>query len=447
MHVGMIATFEAPPLLDSSGELRLGEIGRHVNRRLDQLPRLRRSLTNAPLGVIRPHWSDDPDFDIDFHLDEIKVGKPGPDGSEDLKAFHNAAERILETPLDRERPMWHLRFVTGWSKHRVGLVERAHHALIDGVSGVEIESALLDLEPTKPPRKKSEWEPQPPPSLFKELLGGSMRLSRQASSLLNPLETTRSAVKLLRTSKENAITVARSIETLARDGILAERSSVLKQVDGRRRLEFATADLEKLRLIGREHDATINDVTLNAVSEGIRSLLISRGEAINPDKIFRVLIPVSVRQEAEQDALGNRVGLMLVSLPIGINDPKARLEEIARITKRVKKRGEAATTDIALNAANALPANTIGIAAGVVNHQPFVHMVVTNVPGPPVPLYLLGSQLLSAFPVVPLGGNMTIGVAALSYNGSLSLGITAGGSAIDDVEVFRSGVEKCLSNR
>jgi WS/DGAT/MGAT family acyltransferase len=435
LHVASVATFEGAPLLDEDGHLRLDELRAQVVARLESLPRLRRRLAWTPFGVARPCWIDDPDFDIARHVDAVALGD---DAGRGLDGLRHLAEQLVAERLPYDRPLWHLRFVTGLPDGQVGLIERVHHALVDGVSGVDVATVLLDLTPDAEPLAPRPWTPAPPPGPVVRLADGladraatSVRLARGvASNALRP-----------RRLIQQAASTASALATMAGDGLVAPRSLLNVPTGSDRRLAWVSVRLDDVRRTGKDHGATANDVVLGAVAHGLRALLLERREVVDGDAILKVLVPVSVRGDGERGALGNRVGALLLPLPIGLGDPVERLEAIAATTKRLKARREASVVDGLLTAAGFLPPALDGPIARLTGRQPFVNVVVTNVPGPPVPLYCRGARMLEAFPVVPLGGNLPLGVAILSYDGALNVSVTADGDVFPDLDVVRSGIE------
>ncbi|HET8617971.1 MAG TPA: wax ester/triacylglycerol synthase domain-containing protein, partial [Acidimicrobiales bacterium] len=270
LHVGGVATFEAGPLTDPSGRLRLDDIRDQVSARLDALPRMRRRLAAVPLDVDRPYWVDDPGFDIARHVREVRLPPPG-----DEDALRSLAGDLLSQVLPRDRPLWDLVFVTGLDRGRVGLVERVHHALVDGVSGVELATLLLDLEPDAPPAHGSAWAPGPAPD-GDALLAASVR-----RGLAAPLRAAGAVAALARHptgAARAARTVAGGLIPLVHDGLLAPRSSLNAPLAGARRLGWVRATVDDARRAGRPANATLNDVVLAAVAGGLRHLALERGE-------------------------------------------------------------------------------------------------------------------------------------------------------------------------
>lgn len=437
VHVGAVATFEAGPLLDGRGRLRLGELQDALVTRLGAVPRLRRRLARVPLGIDRPCWVDDPGFDVTRHVGEIRLAPPGDDDS-----LLRLAADLQSEILPRDRPLWDLRFVTGLSGGRVGLVERVHHALVDGVSGVDLAALLLDLTPDAPrPADPEPWSPRPPGALalmadgLRDRAEQSRRIAGAvAGALRHPSRAVRSAT-----------TVTAGVASLARGGLAAPRTSLGNAAAGPRRLAVVRTTLAGTRAAAAEHGATLNDVVLSAVAGGLRWLLAARGVVLPADLVVRVLVPVSLRRPDEHGTLGNRVGSIVAPLPIGIGDPRERLDAVARSMRRLKGGPQSASTGLLLDAADLLPLGAARLVTGAMARQRLVDVVVTNVPGSPVPLYLAGARLLEAFPVVPLAAGLPVGVAVMSYDGQLALTLTGEERACPDLDTFAVGIERSLA--
>jgi diacylglycerol O-acyltransferase len=433
IHIGSVGTFEGGPLLDDDGELRLSELRAQVDRRLDELPRLRRRVVWPPLGLVAPGWVDDVDFDVANHVDAVRLPRrAGVDG------LRRLAERVMAEPLPRDRPLWHLRFVTGLPGGRVGLIQRVHHALTDGVSGVDVALVLFDPSPDPEPLTASTWEPAAPlaPGALLsgglwELAGAPVRaLGSMAGAVVDPL-------RFVRQSAE----VVTALGTVVLDGLVAPRSALNARVDGDRHLAWVSVRLDDVKRVGRRHGATANDVVLASVAHGLRALLLERGESLPSDAALKVVVPVSLRDEDHRGTLGNQVGALLLRLPIGIGDPVDRLQAVARTTARAKQRREAAAASQLLGVLDLLPQPLVARVAKGAEAQRLVNLIITNVPGPPFPLFCRGARLLEVFPVAPLGGDQTIAVAILSYDGALNVGVTADATHVPDIELLQAGIE------
>lgn len=432
IHIASVGTLEAGPLLHADGTLRLDEIRAQVVTRLDDLPRFRRRIAWPRIPGVRPRWVDDAGFDVTEHVDAIDLP------AADTDALRHYAEHLIAEPLPDDRPRWQLRFVTGLTDDRIGLIERVHHALADGVSGVDVTTVLFDLTREPVESHPSTWAPLPRTSPVTDLLVDALAPVRTLSGTVPALAHPAAVVR-------RAAAVARSAATVVADGVLAPRSGLNQPVGPTRHLSWIRADLDEVKEAGHRRGGTTNDVVLAAVAHGLRTLLLGRGETVMPGDVLKVLVPVSRRRDQQHGALGNRLGALFVPLPIGIGDPQVRLDAVIRTSAERKERDEMSTTELLLSAADLLPTDVVARLARLTDHQPFVNLVITNVPGPPVPIYCRGARLLEAFPVVPLGGNLTIGVAVLSYDGALNLGVTADAEHVPDLDVLTSGIEAGLA--
>ncbi len=437
LHVASLAIFEGGPLLDEDGKFRLHEVRARIEARLGLLPRLRQRIATVPFGIGRPVWVDDEHFDVANHVDVVALGAPG-----DEEALLRLAEEVFMEPLDRSVPLWHFQFVTGLRDGRVALIERAHHAMVDGVSGIDISLVLLDSAADTPPSEPEEWTPVAPPSAvslvsdaLRDLVMAPLSVAAQAAeSLLRPGDVARRTADIVS-----------ALRTAADGGILAPRTSLNVPIGSRRRLSLLRYRLADVKGAGSSAGATVNDVVLTAVAGGLRALFVARGETVPSTQSVRALVPVSLRDPTETIALGNRVGALLTPIPVGIGDPVERLSRVSATTKSLKASTEAETTDVLLRATDVLPPCVAGVIQRTVHRQPLVNLVVTNVPGPRSPLYALGARMLEVYPLVPLGGNMSLEVAILSYDGALTLGITSDPETCPDVDVFVEGMDQCFA--
>lgn len=433
MHVGAVSVFEGGPFSDEEGRFRIGEIRDLVESRLPLMPRFRKRLMFVPYDQGRPVWVDDEDFDITYHVRLTALPRPGS-----WEQLVTLATRVQENPLDRSRPLWELWFVEGLEGGHVGLIQRTHHALIDGVSGVDVATLLLDLTPDYTPPVVEPWEAQPAPNPTQLLIDSLVERMTEPAELIRSL---RASVRVPRLALERATRVARSLSTLATRDAVAPRTSLNSAKTGRhRRLGVVRVALDDVKRVRKALGGTVNDVVLTGVGGGLHRLLLSRGDEVE-DLRLRVLCPVSVRDESERGTLGNKVSAMFVTLPVGKMDPAVRLAEIRETTKDLKEKEQAVGADFLLGLTGYMAPTLMNLAGRVVHRQPFFNAVVTNVPGPQFPLYLMGARMLEAFPVVPLTRNLTVAVGILSYDGTLYFGLYADREAFRDVEVFAAAIE------
>jgi diacylglycerol O-acyltransferase / wax synthase len=336
--------------------------------------------------------------------------------------------QLCRRRLDPARPLWEAWLLPGLPERQVGLFLRVHHSLVDGVAGMAALAALLDLEADAPVPAAPPWTPAPVPTAA-ELVRDNLRrrlrgLGRALSGLAHPRWPRRGSSKVWR-------------EFL---GERAPRTSLNRPIGAERRLAVVRGRLDVAKQVAHAHQAKVNDVVLAAVAGGLRRLLAGRGEDIQ-DLVLRVMVPVSLHHEPQGAAEGNQGSVMLVPLPLGEPDPVRRLERIAAETTARKAIARPRTGGGILGVAAVQRAWYRSLA-----HQRTVNLVVTNVPGPPVPLHLAGARLLELFPVAAIMANITLAVAVLSYDGQLNLTAIADRDTCPDVEVFAEGVADALAD-
>jgi WS/DGAT/MGAT family acyltransferase len=421
MHVAALAILEGPPLCDPDGRLRLNDLRAAIERRLHLAPRLRRILLRPPLGLGGPLWVDDPEFDVARHVQTRAIEPPG-----DEPALLAACQVLNERPLGWSRPPWELWFLTGLKDGTVGMLVRLHHAMADGVASVALLRALFNAGPDGPSGSAPPWTPAPAPSTRKLLIDSRRRWSARAARLVS---TMRHPVEPLHRLRAGAARLAPYL----RDGP-APRTSLNGPLGRRRHLLLARADLRRTKAVAHGHGAKVNDVVLAAVAGGARDLLRTRGE-LRPDMVLRASVPVSVRRPSDPMTGGNRVGLMVAPLPVGEPDPVRRLEAIARATRERKERPlvgllESALMDRAM--------------VCLMNRQRLINVFVSNVPGPPTPLFFCGARLVEVFQVGVIQGNVRVGVGVLSYGNQLDIDLVADAESVPDLDVFAEGLDRAL---
>jgi diacylglycerol O-acyltransferase / wax synthase len=421
--IGVLAILDGTRLLDRDGRVRIEAIRRHLEPRLQLVPRFRQLLYRPQRGLGWPLWVDAPCLDLADHLRVHPLAAPG-----DQAQLLQACAQLYRRHLDPSRPLWEAWLLPGLPQQQVGLFLRAHHTVADGVAGVAAFGALLDLAADAPTPAAPPWTPAPIPTTG-ELLGDNLRrrlrgLGRGLSCLAHPNRPRRGAPAGWR-------------EFFAER---APRTSLNRPIGSDCRLAVVRGRLEVAKQVAHAHHAKVNDVVLAAVAGGLRQLLAGRGEPVE-GLVLRVMVPISLHHEQPGQARGNQDGMMMVLLPLGEPDPVRRLGLIAAET--------------AVRKHNAHPQVTSGIFGFVavqrasyrfLAHQRSVNLSVTNVPGPPVPLYLAGARLLELFPVAPVQGNLTLTVAVLSYAGQLNLTAIADRDTCPDLEAFTQGVRSTLDN-
>jgi len=436
MHVGALSVFEGAQFFDTKGHFRIGAVRDLVQSRLPLLPRFRRRLMSVPYDQGRPIWVDDERFDITYHVRHTALPKPGS-----WEHLVSLTTRVQENLLDRERPLWELWFVEGLEDGHVALVQKTHHSLIDGVSGVDVATLLLDITPEFVPPVAQAWTPQEPPSPS-QLLIDSLR--ERATEPAELLRSVRSVMRGPRHAIERAGELSRSLSTMVNRESIAPRTSINARTGRHRLLSVVRVPLADVKAIRHAIGGTVNDVVLAGVGGGLHQFLAVRGDDVE-DLRLRVLCPVSVRADEQRGELGNKISAIFVSLPVGPSDPIDRLAAIQAQTADLKEKRQALSADLLLNMSDYVAPTLMSLAARAVHRQPFVNLIVTNVPGPQVPLYLMGARLIEAFPIVPLTQNLTVVVGILSYNGTLHFGLWADREAGGDLEVLAGGIEDAFA--
>ncbi|MFI5045786.1 MAG: wax ester/triacylglycerol synthase family O-acyltransferase [Acidimicrobiia bacterium] len=432
MHVGAVAVLEADPFRDANGRFRLDDVRALVEARLALLPRFRRTVMVPPFGAGRPIWVDDPAFDVARHVRLTALPEPGT-----RRQFLALAERLLAAVLDRGHPLWEMWFVEGLDggKH-VGLVHRSHHALTDGISGIDIATALLDLDPHADIAPAAPWKPVPGPEPV-ELLVDTVRAN--ACRITGLAGRARAAVAAPADTAARATRLGRSLGSLLPGGFAPALAHNAALAPGRR-LETVAVSLSHVYDVRDALGCTVNDVVLAAVGTGFARVLADHGD-LTDDLVIKMVCPVSHRVDAERAQLGNRISTMIVPVPVAGRDALARLADVRATTADLKAREQAAGTAALFGLGEYVPPALLGAAARALHAQPFGNVVTSNIPGPDVPLYLLGAQMLEVYPVVPLSRNLTLNVAVLSYCGQLHLGLLGDGESGRDLELLAGGIE------
>jgi diacylglycerol O-acyltransferase / wax synthase len=431
MHVGSVMIFEGPAP-------RYEELVAHVESRLGLVPRYRRRLVSPPFGIARPAWVDDPHFNIRYHVRNTGLPRPG-----DETQLQRLAGRVFSQQLDRAKPLWELWLVEGLDDGRFAVISKTHHALVDGISGVDIATVLFDLDPDPPPAEPGpRWTPRPEPS----------RAALFAEALLERAEAPLSAARLLRSTiarpdraGAQAGRAVAGLAAMAAAGISGAPSSPLNlRIGPHRRFAWALADLGQLKAVKNALGGTINDAVLTIVSGALRTLLWRRGR--DPAGLqLKAMVPISVRAEAERGALGNRVAAMYAPLPVGVPDPVERFRFVHSAMAGVKESGQAVGAQAITRLAGFAAPTVLDQAARLQSRQRFFNLTVTNVPGPQFPLYLLRRKLDCLYPQVPLVLNTALGIAVMSYDGHMFFGLLGDYDGLADIQRLATDVDTAIA--
>jgi WS/DGAT/MGAT family acyltransferase len=437
MHMGSIGIFEGAPLHGEHGTLRTDDLRAEIESRLHLVPKLRRRARFTSLGMAAPVWADDPAIDIANHVRRATLPAPGTEAS-----LRDLCAELMAGPLRRDRPLWEIWLIDGLEGGRVAMMEKLHHSMADGLAGVELVTVLFDLD-RHPARGKSSphpWNPTPPPRQRSVI---AHDLGRRT---IAPLHLVANGIGVLRHPVgvgRDAAHYATALSSVVTWQSIAPSLSLNVPVGGGRQAAFVRQPLDELHQVAGHFGVTINDLLLTAVAGGVRCLLTARGERIE-GRTVQVLVPVGADHHGDHQ-LGNRVSAMLVRLPIGSSDPVDRLRAVSRAVASCKHHHQALAAALLLELLDPLPQPALGTVARLVHRQPFFNLVVTNIPGPGVPLYVLGARMLEAFPIVPIAGNLSVGVAALSYGEQLTIGLLADPGACADLDVFADGIDRSFA--
>ncbi len=432
MHVAGVMIFEgSPPPYDDLLEA--------IERRLGLVPRYRQRLAFVPLGQGRPKWVDDPHLNLRYHVRSTAL--PAPGSEQQLK---DLAGRVFAQALDRDKPLWEIWLVEGLEGDRFAMLSKTHHALVDGISGVDIMSVLFDTspDPAAPTDTGERWLPRPLPSPV-QLLGEA--LMERATIPGELVRSVRSIFRGPRRVVEGLRDAAVGVGAMAWAGLNPAPSSPYnKSIGPHRRYTWVRANLADIKAIKNELGGTVNDVVLATVAGALGKHLRRRGH--NTDGLeLKAMVPVSVRADVESGALGNRVAAMMAPLPVWCQDAVARLDIVREELKGLKSGGQAVGAQVLTELSGFAPATVMGQASRLMSRQRFFNVVVTNVPGPQQPLFLAGRRMIDPFPMVPLAKNQGLGIALLSYAGRINFGLVGDYDVMYDLDDFADDIEDSLA--
>jgi WS/DGAT/MGAT family acyltransferase len=426
MHIASVAIFEGPPP-------RTDEIAEMVASKLHRVPRYRQRVRFVPLELGRPVWVDDPHFNLRYHLRHTALPRPG--GLDELRAL---VGRVMAQQLDRAKPLWEMWIAEGLEGGRWALLSKTHHCMVDGVSGTDLLTVILDADPDAVHEAPPPWSPRPPPG-DAELVTEAVR-----ERLVSPREIARgvrAATRAPRRLLEGVRELGPGARTLRRLLAPGAETSLNGPIGPHRRWDFTIATLADVKRVRAALGGTVNDVVLAAITRGFRDLLLGRGEPVD-GRVVRTLVPVSVRREDERGTYNNRVSAMFAELPVGEIDPVRRLEALRAQMQDLKERREAVAAEVLTSLAGFAPPLLLALGGRVFARAPQrgVQTVTTNVPGPQRPVYACGRRMLHAMPYVPLAGSVRIGIAIFSYAGELSFGATGDWDSTPDLDVLCRGI-------
>jgi WS/DGAT/MGAT family acyltransferase len=421
MHVASVMLFDGdPPPYD--------ELIESIDRRLHLVPRYRQKLARVPLGQGRPRWVDDPHLNLHYHVRATALPSPGTE--DQLKAL---AGRVFAQPLDRDKPLWEIWVAEGLADGGFAMLSKTHHSLVDGISGIDILTVLFDTspEPAAPPDPGGRWLPRPLPS-GAQLLGEA--LVERATVPAEVARTVRAVFRAPRQIASGLVGAAAGVGAMAWAGMSpAPPTPYNRPIGPHRRFTWVRSDLADIKAIKNELGGTVNDVVLASVAGALGRHLRRRGERTDGLEL-KAMVPVSVRTDDQRGDLGNQVAAMMAPLPVWCQEPVARLDIVREEMKSLKESGQAVGAQVLTGLSGFAPPTVMAQASRLMNRQRFFNVVVTNVPGPQFPLYLMGREAIDPFPMVPLAKNQGLGIAIMSYNGRMNFGLVGDFDVMHDID-------------
>jgi diacylglycerol O-acyltransferase / wax synthase len=433
VHVGGTLIVEGDP---PDFELLLG----HVDSRLGLVPRFRQRVTEAPLKLSNPSWQDDPRFDLRWHVRRLALPRPGG-----LAELRELVGQIMSEPLDFTRPLWQIYLIDGLEGDRHVVLSKTHHALVDGVSAVDVGTILLDPNPegTEMELPEQAWEPDEPSP---EMLFVRAATDRIRSPLRAARKAATGAIAMPRETATRVMRTAEGFAGLAAGGPNATATALNVTIGRDRRVAYVPAELQSLKDARGESGATVNDVILAVGAGALRRFLAGRGERRSEHLV--ALVPVSIRRPDEELELGNRISTILVRLPLAEEDPGRRLELIRDETARLKESEQARAASLVIQATGFAPPTINRVLADVIARPLSWNLAISNVPGPQMPFYLLGNRLLEVYPFVPLSPQKhALSIGVVSYDGGVYFGLAGDREALSDIDDLAVAFEAAIAEQ
>ena len=447
MHVGGVAIFDPSDLPDGEA-FDYAAFCELVAARISLVPRYRQKVRFVPGHLANPVWVDDEDFDIAYHVRRSALPRPGS-----LDQLRDLVGRVQSRQLDRDRPLWEIYLVEGLEDGRFAVITKTHHAMVDGVSAIDIGTLILDVGRTPREIPDDGWVPRREPSSLGLVAAAVTENLRRPTQVI---ETVRSELTDVAAVGQRLVGAVTGLAAAARTSLRPAPDSPLNTGIGeQRRYGMAATDLDDYKRVRKAHGGTINDVVLASVAGALRVWMLTRGESVTPSTSVRAMVPVSVRAEGRADSagepsvatLGNRVSAYFVDLPIGEPSPVVRLHQISYAMKAHKESGQSVAADAIVALSGFAPPTIHSAAARLASRlsRRLFNVVVTNVPGPQFPLYAAGAQMLECYPVVPLSKGQAVSIGLTSYNGGVFYGLNADRDAMPDVDVLAQCIEEALA--
>ncbi|MBB4963203.1 WS/DGAT/MGAT family O-acyltransferase [Saccharothrix violaceirubra] len=426
MHVGGVAVFRRP----RSG-FDYDRLVHLIERRLSFVPRYRRKVVHVPGRLARPVWVDDQDFDVTYHVRRSALPKPGTD-----RQLHDLVARLMSRPLDHARPLWEVYLVEGLARNRTAVITKTHQAMVDGLAAPEIGQVMLDVSPTPREPAESLWMPEPAPSPAQLVVDALAEVVQRPGELVeNVRSATLDTVATVRKVGNAVGGLASAVWSAATP---APGSPLNVRISPQRRFAVARTRLDDFRAIRGAHGGSVNDGVLAVLSGALRDWLLSRGEVVGSRTTIRAMAPMSVR--------GDEVAAYLVDLPVGEPNPVVRLHHVSHAMRAHRESGQSVAAQTLVRFSGFAPPtlHALGARAASSFSKRLFNVVVTNVPGPQVPLYAAGARMIEMFPVVPLAKNQALSIGVTSYDGDVYFGLNADRDAMPDVDVLAAMVEESV---
>src|SRR3954463_5171375 len=459
-HVSGLAVYD--PSTTPSGQLTVQDVCRVVGERLHLLPPFRWRLVWVPFGLDHPYWIEDPHFDLDFHIRESAVPPPG-----DARQLSEVVSRIVARPLDRRHPLWELYLIHGLEDGRVAMLTKIHHAAVDGVSGAEVTSTLLDLSPDgrelppAPAREAGERKPGQFELLARGMLGAPRQPLRAVRTLptivpnvggLPGVNVVPGVPTLGRAASRvrRLVSGSRDGEVLERPNTPVPRTRFNGRISPHRRYSFGQLSLDRVKAVKNELGITVNDVVVALCASALRIWLLERDEL--PEEPLVAMVPVSVRTQEQMGTFGNRVSAMFVPIPTDEPDPRARLMRAHEVLRGAKERHRALPATLLQDVTQFIPPAVFARATRVVTQlaaaprvRPALNLVISNVPGPRVPLFCAGAQMQANYPVSVIMDGVGLNITCMSYLDHVDFGVVVDRDQVDDAWPIMDGLRSELA--
>jgi WS/DGAT/MGAT family acyltransferase len=418
MHVGAALIFDAKPLMLEHGGLDIERLTRYTEAAVDSIPRYRQRVDWVP-GFGHPVWVDDDRFNMHFHLRHTRLPLPG-----DERSLKRLVGRLFSQHLDRSRPLWEFWVVEGVENDRFALIIKVHHCMVDGVAGVQLLEALLQISPDAVEREPQDWRPRPAPSRARLLLNEANHRVEGLRKLSHYMPRVRQNFK--------------GLSSVLRSGMKPAPKTPFTEHDisPYRRFDWTCFSLDEVKAIKGALGGTINDAVVAVTTGAVRRFLLRRGENVDAMKGFRTVLPVNTRKGGGL-SVGNHVAMLLADLPVSEPDPLLRLKEVIRVTTELKKESnQTGGAELIEDVADLTTKSIVSELYRAAMRLRTYNLIITNVPGPPFPLYMLGAPMKAIYPMVPLMQNQNLGIALFSYAGALHWGFNADWESFPDVHEF-----------